>query len=334
MDPDYLSFVKDLHNKLRALFGASNAEVYIFRGGGSDMMEMVVSNFIAPGDTVHVINTGSFADRWHLMAKRHGAFICESKNRDGWGKTFYPPSVVDFLAGYKPALVLMQASDTSTGVRNDCGLVGRLARDLSPKTLLAVDAVLEAAVSPIKMGAEEIDIVIGASQKAFMLPPGLGFILLGPRAQDALTSRSHAYPTWVYDLRDERSSPRGAGFPRYTSPVDHMAGLSAVLDHILPQEEIWYRNHAERAKYLREKLATLGFSLFTEDQPSNGTSVLTIPPKLTVPQLISELRQEGYLVTGGFGGPTPNVIRIAQFEGTREYDEGLLTAFRKILNKT
>ncbi|QQG45734.1 MAG: alanine--glyoxylate aminotransferase family protein [Candidatus Sungiibacteriota bacterium] len=329
---EYQKCAEEVREKLRKLFGAPNAEVLFFSAAGSNMMEAVLTNFLERiNDVVGVINTGSFADRWRTMATQHNAEIFEYKKL--WGLTYSYSDLellLDVLAA-RPKLLLAQAADTSTGIRNDLKILGRLARARSPATLFAVDAVLEGGISKIKMDEDDIDILIGASQKAFALPPGLAYILLNPRARKVLMEKPLGFPAWPFNFQQELKFLKECGRPRFTPPIDHVAGLNAVLDYILERESNWYLQHKLRAATLRRELVQLGFALFTADTPTNGLSVLSVPGDQNSQEIAAQVLREGYLIAQGLGPIENSTIRIAHFEGTREYDEGLLTAFRKIL---
>lgn len=316
---EYRRVMTNVRQDLKTLFGAPLAKPLIFPGRGTKMMEAVVANFISPGDPVLVLNTGYFADRWREIAEIYGAAVHECMHE--WGYSFDYSCLISTLDKYPIKLVLVQATDTSTGVRNIAINLGRIVKRCQPNALLAVDAVLEAAVSPIKMDLEDIDILIGASQKAFMLPPGLTFAMLNTRALTHLSSKPRAFPFYEVDFRKEIEEIEKGGI-RFTPPTEHIKGLHVVLNHILREkgEYRWYEGHKLRAELVRKKLFEFGFSLFTKRSPSYGLSVFNVPEGQNASLIREELEKRGYIIERGLGKIRDSVIRIAHFAGVREED--------------
>lgn len=325
---EFLETLQDVIEKMRELFGAPDAQVLLLPGSGTYMMELVIANFVRKETGVMVVNTGYFADRWRDMAQKYGGAIYE--HVAGWGRTYQIPVVIELLEHHAPSILLMQATDTATGIRNSTDL-GETISTYSPSTILAVDAVLEAGVSPIKMQQEGIDILIGASQKAFMLPPGLGFVLIRPRALETLGESCYKCPTVVFDIQKEIEAQKKSTV-RFTPPVDHLAGMRAVLTRILKKEERWYDNFENRAALMRNKLGELGFRMLTKHTPSNGLSVLGAPKGMSADQIINQLDEGGFMVAHGLNDPTDSIIRIAHFGGIGNHHiERFLQELEKIL---
>lgn len=301
-----------LKTVLRAPAGS---EALFYPASGTAMMEDVVRNLVVPGDKVIVIITGFFGERWKWIAEDYRADVIEVES--AWGYTYDPEEVGRLLRENKIRLILVQATDTSTGVRNDLRLLGELVKRYSPDTLIAVDAVLEAFVSPINMAEEGINVFIGAGHKEALLPPGLGFVVLDAQAEKALERRH--WPIYAADFK------RGIEYARrgellFTPPMYHITGLKWTLERILEDEDGWYREIAERACRFREKMYELGFTLFTQDSPSNGLSVFAVPEWRDAAQIQNGLLEKGFFVAKGMGPYTNVLLRIAHFQGTKEKD--------------
>lgn len=311
----YRNLVRDLNARMSAFFGVKNGVILFLSGSGSDMMERSLSGFAKPATHVLLINSGYFADRWYMMANKYShhvrQLVCP------WGSSFIPAEIKKECADHTPDLVLMQATDTSTGVYNNPRTASRAVRASTPDALFAVDAVLEGGISPIKMDRDGIDILIGSTQKAFTLPPGLGFVILGRHALKKLRTCN---TSWILDVADEISFAKRTD-SRYTPPISHMAGLRAVLQHIENlDEDAWHHQYVERAATERAFFSSLGFTNFAKS-PSNGLSVFLMPQEKGAVEFCNRLeRDHRIIIAPGLGKDTDRVIRIAHFSGIREKD--------------
>lgn len=323
----YRDLVRELNTRMSALFGVKDGVILFLSGSGSDMMERSLSVFARPSTKVLLINSGYFADRWYMMANRYSRHVRQLMCP--WGSTFTPAEIKKECADHAPDLVLMQATDTSTGVYNNPRTASRAVRASTPDALFAVDAVLEGGISPIKMDRDGIDILTGSTQKAFMLPPGLGFVILG---RYALKKLRPCNTSWVLDVADEISFAKQTD-SRYTPPISHMTGLRAVLQHIENVgENEWYRQYAERAARERAFFSSLGFTNFAKS-PSNGLSVFLMPQEKGAIELCNRLeRDHRIIIAPGLGKDADRIIRMAHFAGIREKDwQRLHTVIKKIL---
>ena len=126
----------------------------------------------------------------------------------------------------------MQATETSTGVRHCTPAVAKLLKDTNSEALLVVDAITGLGTTHLDMDELGIDVIIGGSQKAVMIPPGLSYLAVGPRAWDRMEATYN--PRYYFDLRKERKNAR-AGESAYTPAVALIAALGAALDWIAAQ---------------------------------------------------------------------------------------------------
>jgi len=317
----YQTILDETKEMLKTLFGAPDGIVLVYPGVGRPMMEAVAVNFIR-GSSVHIINTGFFADEWEEIISLYGAVV--DQTRAEWGRDYSYHETSSRLSRSnkkKVDLVLMQAGDTSTGVRNNWHYVGTLLKSDRPDTLLAVDAVLEAGVSPIKMQHDGIDILVGATQKAFMLPPGLSFIILREKAIKKLANWGCLNPSSFLDLEKELSAT-GKKYVRFTHPTSHISALWALLKTIFEEvgEDNWYQIHTKRAQDAREKFTSLGFKNFTRGSRSNGVSVLLPPEEKTIEEILRAMETRGFILAGGIKPLNDKVIRMSHFLGVEEKD--------------
>src|ERR1700710_1266015 len=214
--------------QLKDFVGTKN-DVIILSSSGTGAMEASVSNLTSPGDRVLVLTVGKFGERWSALAK---AFGCEVDVVSApYGKTF---TIEEVKAAFKleTRAVFMQATETSTGIRNDVQGVAKLLMELNSEALLVVDAITGLGTTHLDMDAWGVDVLIGGSQKAVMIPPGLSFLAVSDKAWDRMEASYN--PRYYFDLRKERKNAKN-GESAYTPAVALIAALGAALDWIAAQ---------------------------------------------------------------------------------------------------
>ena len=157
--------------QLKQFVGTSESgDIIILSSSGTGAMEAAVSNLTSPGDRVLVLTAGKFGERWTALAK---AFGCEVDVVSApYGSTFSIDEVKAALR-LETRAVFMQATETSTGVRHCTPAVAKLLKDTDSEALLVVDAITGLGTTHLDMDELGIDVMIGGSQKAVMIPPGL-----------------------------------------------------------------------------------------------------------------------------------------------------------------
>jgi aspartate aminotransferase-like enzyme len=300
-------------------FVGTTSDVILLSSSGTGAMEAAVSNLTSPGDRVLVLSAGKFGERWTALCK---AFGCEVDLVDEpYGKTFD-------LAKVKAALkletraIFMQANETSTGTRHDVEAVAKLLRDTKSEALLVVDGITGLGTSTLDMDAWGGDVLIGGSQKAVMIPPGLSYLAISPRAWDRMEATYN--PRYYFDLRKERKNAKN-GESAYTPAVALIAALGAALDWIAAQAatpENPAGNLAEGRKMLvdnaetiaamtRAALLAMGFKLFTHSPGAAATAVYA-PEGVDSGIVVKELKRRfGAIITNGQGEMKGKIFRIA-----------------------
>lgn len=326
-DPEFTATRIDTSTRLKRLLGLRDGKIIFLRGGGTYMMEMAASALITNGKKSLTISTGAFGHAWHTIIRRFEDEPLEYVTVSG---DTYNIEEVGRILEENPAIaaVFMQAADSSTGVRNAIRPIADLLCRRPTPTLLAVDAVLEAGISKINMEKEGIDILVGGSQKAFMLPEGMGYMALSSRALPHISSSNRSF---IFDAPAEIAASENFSF-RSTQPVHLILGMNAVLRFIQDMEEaIWYQTHAEIAQFVRRELGAMGFVLHARGPATNGVSVFHVPEGTTARALQSALHERGILVATGLEGDTDRLLRIGHFWGTHEWVGELIAAIREIV---
>ena len=238
-----------------------------FASSGTGAMEAAVINFFRPGEKVVVINAGKFGERWAQIANTYGLEVVELKYE--WGKSVDIDQLKETLDKNPDAKgVLFQISETSTGVYHDYKTIGELCRDRD--CLVVADAITALGVYNIKPDEEGIDVLIGGSQKALMLPPGLATLWFSERAEKRL---NRDIPKYYFDVAKEVKKQR-EGSTAYTPAVSLIIGLRESLEMLLEEgmEEVEKR-HRLMSEATRAAVEALGLKVFPETPAISVTAV-------------------------------------------------------------
>ncbi len=300
--------------QLKDFVGTAN-DVLILASSGTGAMEASVSNLTSPGDRVLVLSAGKFGERWTGIAK---AFGCEVDVVSApYGGTFSLDAVKAALK-LETRAVFVQATESSTGVRHDVEGIGKLLKDANSEALFIVDAITGLGTTVLDMDAWGIDVLIGGSQKALMIPPGLSYLAVSPRAWDRMESSYN--PRYYFDLRKERKNAL-KGESAYTPSVALIAAMGAALDYIANQAD---GNLVEGRKKLvdnantcaamtRAAATAMGLKLFAPKGHEAAAATAIVPPEGTDSGIIVKgLRSKfAAIVTDGQGEMKGSLFRIA-----------------------
>ena len=255
-------------------------------------MEASVSNLTSPGDRVLVLTAGKFGERWVGLAK---AFGCEPDVVTApYGQTFDLAAV---KAALKPEhkVVYMQATETSTAVRHDVEAIAKLLKEAAAEALLVVDGITGLGTTHFDVDGWGIDVLIGGSQKAVMIPPGLAYLSVSEKAWAAMETSKN--PRYYFDLRKERKNAV-KGESAYTPAVALVAGLGAALDYIagqaggdLEKGRIALIDNAQvNAAATRAGLVALGFTLFAPTAPAAAATAVAVPEGMDSGDVVKALK--------------------------------------------
>ena len=220
-------------------------------------------------------------------------------------------------------VVFMQATETSTGVRHCTPAVAKLLRDAGSEALLVVDAITGLGTSHLDMDAWGVDVLIGGSQKAVMIPPGLSYLAVSDRAWDRMEATYN--PRYYFDLRKERKNAKN-GESAYTPAVALIAALGAALDYIAGQaatpenpagslvqgRRMIIENAETIAAMPRAAVTALGFKLFAPECPAAAATAVLAPEGVDSGIICKELKTRfGATITNGQGEMKGKLFRIA-----------------------
>jgi aspartate aminotransferase-like enzyme len=329
--------------QLKEFVGTRN-DVIILSSSGTGAMEASVSNLTSPGDRVLVLTAGKFGERWTALAK---AFGCEVDVVSApYGQTFSMDEVKAALK-LETRVVFMQASETSTGVRHSVTAVARVLKETQSEALLVVDGITGLGTTHLDMDADGIDVLIGGSQKAVMIPPGLSYMAVSEKAWDRMEATYN--PRYYFDLRKERKNARN-GESAYTPAVALIAALGAALNYIAGQaatpekpegdlatgRRMLVDNAETIAAMTRAAVRAMGMKLFAPDAPSAAATAVLAPAGVDSGLFVKELKGRfGAIITNGQGEMKGQIFRIAHL-GFFDYMDtiALIGALEQIVVKS
>ncbi len=264
-----------IFDNLRKVFATANP-VLMFPSSGTGGWEAALVNTLSPGEKVLAFETGHFSSLWKEVARKLDLEVVWIES--DWRRGIDPQIVEDRLRRDSGiAAVLAVHNDTSTGVTSDIAAVRAAMDACGHAALLLVDAISSLACAPLPMDDWGVDVVISGSQKGLMLPPGLAFNAVGPRAlQRAARSNSRrAYWNWQAML-DNNSR----GYFPYTPATSLLYGLDEALRMLLEEgmENVFAR-HARHAAATRAATAAWGLEnvCLNEHEFSNSTTAILLP---------------------------------------------------------
>ena len=222
---DFRELFQRVMSDMKQFIGTKN-DVLVLASSGTGVMEASVSNLTSPGDAVLVLTAGKFGERWTGLAK---AFGCQVEVLEvPYGQTF---SLDEVRARVNNRLraVFVQATESSTGARHDIEGIAKIVRALGNDTLLVVDAITGLGTTHLNVDGWGVDCIIGGSQKALMMPPGLAYCAVSERAWKRMEKTTS--PRYYFDLRKERKSA-AKGETAYTPATSLFAALGAALEFV------------------------------------------------------------------------------------------------------
>ena len=318
---------------LKTFIGTKN-DVLILASSGSGAMEAAVSNLTTVGDKVVVLSAGKFGERWRDLAKAFGLTV--ELVSVPYGETFDLRDVQSKIAGAQ--VLYMQATETSTGARHDVKGVASLLKDTD--TLFVVDAITGLGTTDFDVDGWGIDILIGGSQKAVMIPPGLAYLSVSERAW--LRMEETKQPRFYFDLRKERKS-QVKGESAFTPAVALVCGLAAALDYIrragngnlADGRDVLIHNAETSAAMVRAGVQALGLKLFAPTCPAAAVTAIVPPPGIDSGNIVKEFRERfAMVVANGQGEMKGKLFRIAHL-GYYDYLDaiGVIGALEHVLAK-
>ena len=303
---DFRNLYRTVLSDLKEVLGTQH-DVLVLVASGTGAMEASVSNCLSPGDRAVVCTAGKFGERWVEIAKAYGlnALVLEAP----YGQAVSAEAVEKALAANPDTkAVFVQASETSTGVAHD---IRRMAAAVkNTEAIFVVDAITGLGTMPIDIDGWGVDICIGGSQKAFMIPPGLAFLSISPKAWAKMDTSK--LPRYYFNLKKERKAASG-GESAWTPNTALMLGFAEALKYI---KQIGMANLVENAQQLalatREACKAIGLELFAPDSPASSVTAVRAPKGMESDVIVKDFRKRfGSIIANGQGTMKGQIFRIA-----------------------
>jgi len=303
---DFIKIQASAMQGLKKAMGTSN-DTLILTASGSGAMEASVSNFFSRGDKVVVCSAGKFGERWAEMVAAFGleAIVLSEE----YGSVVSPERLAETLAANPEVKgVFIQASETSTGAAHDVEAVAKIIA--GTEAIFIVDAITGLGTMPLDIDGWGIDICIGGSQKSFMIPPGLAFISISPKAW-GLNARS-CMPRYYFDLKREKKMA-DKGETAWTPNTSHLIALNVALEYInnLGMDKL-IENAQLLAKATRAAAAALGLELFAPNNPGSSVTAIKSPAGIDSGVIVKGFRNHfGAIIANGQGSMQGKIFRMA-----------------------
>lgn len=293
---DFSKIMAEVTEGLKWLHQTQN-DVLVLASSGTGAMEAGIINFLSPGDRVLAGNNGKFSDRWVKVCEVYGLQVEQITAE--WGKAIDPEQFRTRLEAdteKQIKAVIVTHSETSTGVINDLEAINRHVK-AHAEALMMVDAVTSLGATNVPIDAWGLDVVASGSQKGFMLPPGLGFVAVSPKAWEAY--KTAKMPRFYLDLGKYRKEAAKNSHP-FTPPVNMFFGMQVALKMMQAEglENIFAR-HQRHKNATRAAMQALNLPLFTADQTSSPAITAVAPVDVDAEQIRSILRKKFDIAMAG-----------------------------------
>ncbi len=328
--PEFASLFGEVTEGLKYVFQTRH-DVLILTASGTGGLEAAIVNLLSPGDRALVVINGFFGERWFEIAQTFGVEAIPLRFPLGLGAD--PEEVRKALikAGDCKALLITH-NETSTGVTNDLAAITKAVYSIEDPPLILVDAVSSLGAIDLRPDEWGCDVVVTASQKALMAPPGLSIISISPRAWEAYEKAK--LPRFYWDFRKAKEYALRAQTP-FTPALSVLFGLRESLK-LIRKEGLTsvFNRHRAVAEFTRKGIKSLGLSLFPDEKwASNTVTAVRIPQEFKADEMIKRLREEyGIVVAGGQGALKGKIIRIAHIgQVTVEEMAQVIAALRELM---
>jgi aspartate aminotransferase-like enzyme len=303
---DFRNLYRSVLADLKEVMGTSN-DVLTLVASGTGAMEASVSNLFSPGDRVIVCVAGKFGERWAEIAHAYGldAIVLQEE----YGGAVSAQRVADTLKS-EPKIrgVFVQASETSTGAAHDVRAMGEAIKHT--EAIFVVDAITGLGTMPLDIDRWGLDVVIGGSQKAFMIPPGLAFLSISPKAW--AFAETAQLPRYYFNLKREKKSAAG-GESSWTPNTSLLLALAEALKYV---KSVGMDKLIENAQMLaqatRAAVTALGLELFAPSSPGSSVTSVKAPKGMDSSVIVKEFRSRfGSIISNGQGSMKGQIFRIA-----------------------
>ena len=270
----FSNILAEVTENLKWLHQTQN-DVLMLNVSGTGAVEAGIINFLSAGDRILVGSNGKFGERWVEVAQAYGINV-EAITAE-WGKPLDPALFAEKLTAdtaKEIKAVVITHSETSTGVLNDLEAINSHVK-AHGEALIIVDAVTSLGAFNLPVDAWGLDVVASGSQKGYMIPPGLGFVSVSPKAWEAY--KIAKLPKYYLDLGKYRKSTAKNTTP-FTPPVNLIVALHTTL-RIMKEEglESIFGRHQRLKNSTRAAIKALNLPLFADDHYASPAITAVAP---------------------------------------------------------
>ena len=303
---DFRKLYKSVLSGLKEVMGTAN-DVIVLVASGTGALESGVVNFLSPGDKVIVCSAGKFGERFENIAKAMSLNAVVLKA--AYGSAVTPAAVEEALRANPDAkAVMVQASESSTGSAHDIRAIAGLVK--ATPAMLVVDAITGLGTMPLDIDGWGIDLCVGGSQKAFMIPPGIAFLSISAKAWALYDSAK--LPRFYFDLKRELKNAVN-GESAWTPNTSLIIALESALQYVrqLGGMPKLVENAQLLAKATRAAATAMGLELFSS-APGGALTTIRAPKGMDSSVIVKELRQRfGAIIANGQGEMKGQIFRVA-----------------------
>ena len=305
----YEEMQKRIIKKLKHFFGTKN-EIFLITSSGMGGLEASIVNFFSSGEKVIFLSCGEFGNRWAEIGRRYKLDVIHKKIRSGKG---FSRKLVDNIlkTENKIAAVFITLNETSTGVLNPVAEIVRAVKHLEYRPLILVDGISALGAVNLPMDESGIDVMVTASQKAWMAPPGIAMIAVSDHAMQKYENSN--LPKYYFDLKMYHEYNLKNQTPA-TPAVATLFGLDASLELMQKEgKDAIFKRHLELRDFLRVQIKKIGFKLFVDEEFASPTvTSIKLPENVDGHEWLYVLRERyNIILAGGMGETNGKIIRIA-----------------------
>ncbi len=291
-------------------------DAFIFTGSSTSAMDSAIANLVQPKDKVLNVIQGKFSERWRDITKAYGGqpVILDIE----WNKALRAEALAEALDKNKDVkFITICHNETSTGIINPAEEIGKIAREYDK--ILIVDGVTSVGGDYVYPDRWNFDILVTGSQKCLGIPPGLGFIMVGPRAWDIINKRDNIHSYYLNLPKYKKNFDKNGDTP-FTPSVPLIVAQKVSLEMMFEEGlENRFERHRRMAKATRAGAKGLGLDLYAEEKfASNTVTAIKAPPKLNSKEIINSMKELGILIANGQGELKGNIFRIAHMNIVEE----------------
>ena len=275
---EFAELAREVLEGLRPVF-QTTGPVVLFPASGTGAWEASIVNTFSPGDRAVLFETGHFSMLWKQVAEKFGVQVDYVSGN--WRRGASPADLEARLradSSHAIKAVMVVHNETSTGVTSRVPELRRVMNELRHPALLMVDVISSLGSIDYRHDEWEVDVTVAGSQKGLMLPPGMSFNALSPKALAA--NRRARLPRSYWDWQ-QMLEPNRSGFFPYTPPTNLLYGLREAL-HMLSEEGLpnVFRRHARHGEATRAAVRAWGLELLCEEprEYSNSLTAVLVPP--------------------------------------------------------